>query len=713
MGFNIIKMKDIIKQAIIDTHFYDSMEKTNVFETSKFMTFENLELSKTDVIELKKTHKLSEVDEILILFSREYFQEGDLWTADRTFYYTTLFLENRISFYKEEYKHGSGKENEWSSEIYYTDIESVEVYDEHIRFFYTKEHIAELKEYWSSEIKNEKDKNLRKLWQEHYNNCEYSDRGPKYFGLETFNFVDPIEPFFKKIKEGINSLENDYEQSKENYQTAINKAFEEEDYQQAYNILEEYSFLEDYYFFKYDLAFTFSMLDEDVKAVEVLDNLIESAEEQEVIYWVDKAKMFKSMLVENKGNYYEALQLFNEGLKNYEYKESSGYYSEERSKELYTKYLETFKELPYKDRKVIYITNSNEKFKSDTLTVLQANQLPDISFPAHHPINNETYVGHPYNNNLYIPIQNYDNELLIDRINEFCYLLQCLGAESITIENINSDSNLNKTNQQTDVNVGVSSLKVGVEVDNKNTRKDSSESQISSRIGRNQMFNPSKFPYVPNDLTWLANEAGWQRLIKQRLEGSLLEHNEFMSSNQSQILNTNEINDLKVDLKVFFNKANVNVKKDIDSEIKNSSSTEWKVQVKFKPIDQFDKNIILLENTSEFIESSRSNIDKNEKEFLEEYQFLASDGELSERDIKILNRLRDRLNISEERANYLINSLNNNIEEKELIEEINFMLQDGEITEREERILFRLANKLDISKEKCIELIKKTVDSKI
>lgn len=41
------------------------------------------------------------------------------------------------------------------------------------------------------------------------------------------------------------------------------------------------------------------------------------------------------------------------------------------------------------------------------------------------------------------------------------------------------------------------------------------------------------------------------------------------------------------------------------------------------------------------------------------------------------------------------------------------MLQDGEITEREERILFRLANKLDISKEKCIELIKKTVDSKI
>lgn len=700
-------MKDIVKKAIIDTNFYDSMSKVIPKDNGFFMTFQNLELTKTDTIELRKQHQLSNDDEILILLYRKFFVEGDFWTADRTYTYSTIFLENRISFYKEEYKHGSGKENEWSSDIFYKDIESVEVYDEHIRFFYTKKHITELKEYWSSEIKNEKDSSLRKIWQEYYDNCEYSDRGPKYFGLYTLNSYNKLfEDFFIKIKEGINSLENDYKQSKENYQTAINEAFEAEDYQKAYSILEEYSFLEDYFFFKYDLAYTFSMLDEDVKAVDVLNILIESAEEQEVSFWGDKAKMFKSTFIEDSGNYYEALQLFNEGLKNYEDKESSGYYSEDRSKELYVKYLESFKELPYKDRKVIYVTNSNEKYKSDTLTVLQANHLPDISFPAHHPINNETYIGHPYNNNLYIPIQNYDNELLIDRINEFCYLLQCLGAESITIENINSDNNSNQTNEQTDVNVGVSGLKLGAEVDNKNTRKDSSENQISLRIGKNQTFNPSKFPYLPNDLTWLTNEAGWQRLIKQRLEGSLLEHNEFMSSNQSQILNTNEINNLKLDLKVFFNKANVNVKKDIDAEIKNSSSTKWKVQVKFKPIDQFMPNTIVEDDSIKFVELSTSN-SINENEFLEEYKFLIADGELSEKDQRILDRLRQRLNISEERAKELINSLNNSSnEEQELIEEIKYMLQDGEISEREERILLRFANKLDITNVRCLELIK-------
>ena len=701
-------MKDIIKQAIIDTDFYN---KTKILTANKdvlFMTFQNLELTKTDFIEINKQHELTDDDEILMVFHRGFFEQGDFWTADRTYTYTTLFLPDRISFYKEEYKHGTGKVNDRFDEISYTDIDSVEVYDDHMRFFYTKDYIAEQKEYWNNKIKKEKDSSLRKHWENFRDNCEYSERGPRFFCLNQFgSYKGHFESLFAKIKESINQLDANHDIDKDNYQKDINEAFDAEDYQKAFEILEKYSFLEDYYFFKYDLAYTFSMLNDDVKAVEVLDILIESAEEQDVNYWVNKAKMFKSTFLEDTGNYYEALQLFNEGLKNYEAKESSGYYSEQRSNELYTKYLETFQELPYKDRKVIYVTNSNEKFKSDTLTVLQSNQLPEITFPAHHPINNETYIGHPFNHSLYIPIKNYDNELLIDRINEFCYLLQCLGAESITIENTNSDDNSNKTNKQTDVNVNASALKMGAQVDNKNTQKRSSENQISLRIGKNQTFNPSKYPYVPNDLTWLANEAGWQRLVKQRLEGSLLEHNEFMSSSQSQILNTNEINDLKVDLKAFFVKANVNVKNDLDTEIKNNTSTEWKVQVKFKPIDQFtEQQIVLIEQDATYFEELPAT-NTSEAEFIEEYKFLTTDGELSERDQRILDRLRQRLNISEERASILINSITSySQEEKELVDEIHFMLEDGEITEREEKILLRLASKLGISNERCLDLIK-------
>ncbi|MGG5578124.1 hypothetical protein ACPDHL_12390 [Myroides sp. C15-4] len=695
-------MKDLIKQVIIDTHFYDSMEKSTNFENSQFMTFQNFNLSKTDNIECRKLHELSDEEDILILFYNEQFVAGDFWTADRTYTYSTVFLDNRVSFCKEEYKHGSGKEDEWKKYIYYADIDSIEIKSDAIYFFYTKEHIANEKEYWKNKIANTTDSYNKKIWQERHDNCEYIGIGSKYFGLICFAYYDPIEPFFQKIKESIDNIDLDFEKSVEDYQAEINEALDAKDYHKAYTILEEYDFLKNYLFFQYDYAFVLGKLDKDTIAIETLNELIKTAKEQEINYWVDRAKMLKSTLIEKTGNYYEALQLFNEGLKNFEDKESTGYYSEERSNQLYNKYLDSFNQLPYKDRKVIYISNTDEKFKSDTLTVLQSNKLPAISFPAHHPINNETYIGHPFNKNLYIPIQHYDNELLIDRINEFCYLLQCLGATSITIENINSDSNSNNSNRQIDVNVGLSGLKHGIEVDNKNTQKESSESQISLRIGKNQTFNPIKYPYVPNDLTWLSNEASWQRLIKQRLEGSLLEHNEFMSSSQNQILNTNEINDLKIDLKLFLAQANVNVKKDIDLEIKNSTSTEWKVNVQFKPIEQFDDKEIILNSPNN---TSALSVSTNENEYIEEYIFLAADGEFSERDLRILDRLRQRLNITESRALELTKSLNNySAEEKELLDEIEFMLEDGEITDREERILLRLANRLGISEHQYFKM---------
>lgn len=697
-------MKDIIKDIIVDTHFYEEMQKS---DDGVFMTFENLELSKTDLIELKKNHLFNNEDDILMIFTKKNFQEGDFWYAGRVYEYSILFLADRISFYKVRKKNGIEKERDWWHTIKYEYIDDVEICQNHIRFYYNEEGTDNSKEDMQEILRKDTARAFQNfLMFQETGNGKYFNVEVDYWGLDFFRDSEPLNSFFKKIKESINQLEVDYEQSKEDYREAINEAFDADDYQKAYSILEAYNFLKDYFFYTYDLAYIYYMLDDHKNSLLTIDGLLESSKEQENSYWTNRAKMFKSLLIEEEGSYYDALLLFNEGLNNYEDKGSNGFYSEERSDYLYETYLEVFKELPYKERKVIYITNSNEKFKSDSLTVLQANQLPNITFPAHHPINNETYIGHPYNNNLYIPIQNYDNELLIDRINEFCYLLQCLGAEEIMIENVNNNDNSNLSKQQTDVNVGVAGLKMGVEVDNKNTQGKSSENKISLRIGKNQIFNPLKYPYVPSELTWLENETGWQRLIKQRLEGSLLEHNEFMTSNQSQVLNTNEINDLKIDLKLFFTKANVNVRKDFDAEIKNSSSSEWKVHVKFKPIDQFNPEDIITTDFIDFKEFPAFNNDK-EQEFLEEYQFLTIDGELSERDTRTLNRMRERLSISKERADYLIESLTAySDEEKELVEEIKFMMEDGEITEKEERILFRLANRLGISRDRCLELIK-------
>lgn len=122
----------------------------------------------------------------------------------------------------------------------------------------------------------------------------------------------------------------------------------------------------------------------------------------------------------------------------------------------------------------------------------------------------------------------------------------------------------------------------------------------------------------------------------------------------------------------------------IDDKIKNSSAAK-----KPQPAAQVDGN------------------DANEKEYLEEIKAcLADDGAISNRERRILNRLRDSLGISEKRAKELEESLNKGVsdDEKEYLDALKDSLVDGVISDRERRLLDKLRNSLGISKDRAKEL---------
>lgn len=99
--------------------------------------------------------------------------------------------------------------------------------------------------------------------------------------------------------------------------------------------------------------------------------------------------------------------------------------------------------------------------------------------------------------------------------------------------------------------------------------------------------------------------------------------------------------------------------------------------------------------------------DANEKEYLEEIKVcLADDGAISDRERRILNRLRDSLGISEKRAKELEESLNKGVsdDEKEYLDALKDSLVDGVISDRERRLLDKLRNSLGISKDRAKEL---------
>ena len=378
----------------------------------------------------------------------------------------------------------------------------------------------------------------------------------------------------------------------------------------------------------------------------------------------------------------------------------------------YNNYLKHFKELPLRERSIITVSNTDKLFKSEHITLLNINQLPEVQFPMSHPKNNQTYIAHPYKTDSYLPIENYDYELLNDRLNEFFYFLQCLGATSITFETIEEESKEENTHSNTKVDIEgkakITEAKVGVGYENAMN----SSLRNYLKMGRTQTFNPTKRPYIPNDLVWYPNEFTWQRLAQQRLNGNFLSHNEILSSSQTQTLSSSEIVDVNTELKMLFTSVKASVHYQGEKDIKQNKDFSCRISVEFKPMEDFPEEVAVIDITPEIVVENVSKLSlttDDEARYLEEVRFmLEDDGQIDERERAILERFRTRYNITPERAQELeaqaIASAQLTPTEQEYLEEYKNSLQNGAISERERRLLSRLATALGIDEARVAEL---------
>lgn len=100
---------------------------------------------------------------------------------------------------------------------------------------------------------------------------------------------------------------------------------------------------------------------------------------------------------------------------------------------------------------------------------------------------------------------------------------------------------------------------------------------------------------------------------------------------------------------------------------------------------------------------------KDEKEYIEALKDCLSDGEISERERRLLERLRVKCGISPERSIDLEKQLTEpqlTAEEKEYLEAYRDVSFDGQVNEKERRILDRLRNMLGITEERAKEIEK-------
>ncbi len=397
------------------------------------------------------------------------------------------------------------------------------------------------------------------------------------------------------------------------------------------------------------------------------------------------------------------------------------YLSENSSKDFskekndnYNTYIANFNKIDYNERRIITTSKTTQLFRSDHITLLDMDNLPDIKFPITHPKQDHTYICHPYKTDIYLPIEDYDKELLSDHINEFCYLLQCLGATSISVENVKGESNDRSSHKNIQIDAGAKYKKNSAGINIEYDSRDRNFSKNTLKIGRNQHFNPTKKPFVPEDLVWFPHQAAWQRLVQQRMDGNLLSHSEYMSSSEQKIVSESEMININAELKILFASIKANAKANHEHNIENNNDMEWRVSVTFKPMEEFNDDSYeyteaLPVNEPLQIEESITN-DK-EQQYMEEIRFMLDDnGMIDQQERMMLDSIANTLEIPSERAQQLemlvLSENELTKEEKEYLEKYKVFIENGEVSERERQMLIRFANLLGISEERALELEK-------
>ena len=361
--------------------------------------------------------------------------------------------------------------------------------------------------------------------------------------------------------------------------------------------------------------------------------------------------------------------------------------------------------VPYKERKYIMLVEDS-KIKNcavSGITIFNSSNVPNcINFYDNMPLNNELYVGHPYNPSVYIPYNQAEDILFQDKIQEFCYILQQLGAEEITITSLKGRKINETNNKKEELEVAANAGRFG----NASLNIDSSTSNLMDRTSHEQydvkyVYDPIDMPEMPSETIWYQNQPKWQRLAQSRIDGNTLEYTECISSKLTFFTSSSEKEDIKAKLKVLMANIEGRSYEEEEKQLKEETETIWRVSVKFRSKKLLQKDTLPQPN-------SATALTNNEDEFLNEVRFcLDNDGIIDSEEQGYLDKVSQKLGLTQTKAQELQNSLISpqlTDNEKEYIETISELTIDGKIPPSSQRIVEKYRELYKVSSQRAEEL---------
>ncbi len=369
-----------------------------------------------------------------------------------------------------------------------------------------------------------------------------------------------------------------------------------------------------------------------------------------------------------------------------------------------------FTNLQYEKRKYIFIGRDRNQI-AGTYQLFDEKRLvnwiftidklpPDIEFPLGRP-QPGLYMAHPVKTEQYFPMKNAEETLFMEKVREFCWMVQCLGAREVSFHSIKgiSVSEGYGSSMNVEASVGIKNVNIGGSYGN-NSRHDESRG-FHHQVESVQHFDPKKKAYCPDDLVWFDSDPAWKDLKKQRLNGNMLDYTYKISSSETCQMSSNEKDEVKANFEYMMMKANGSYNSEKDTTFNSSKETEWSIHVEFAPLDE------LTENKS--FSNTTMRLSKNEQEYLDEVKdYLEDYHEIGPKQRKYLEKTRIRLGISESRAAEIEASVSQSQltdEEKEYLDEVQEVREDyGEIGPKERKYLEKTRIRLGISVERANEL---------
>lgn len=380
---------------------------------------------------------------------------------------------------------------------------------------------------------------------------------------------------------------------------------------------------------------------------------------------------------------------------------------EQEMAEYWDNYIEN---VDYHDRKYIMPVKSIEGCADMNIETFLLEKVPNcVQFPIGHPVANQLYIGHPYNPSLYVPFEESEDIFFVDKVHELCYLLECLGAEEIIITSIKG-KDVSEFNDSQESYSGSADIKLfsGEASGGKQSHHQGEMTSNNQRTMRIKL-DPMRKPFLPEGLIWYDEQPQWQRLVNSRINGNMLEYNEFVSTSQTKFTSNSEKKDIKAAAKYLWTKVHAEVEQNIETQFKETTETQWKVDVKFRSIKDFAN--IVEQNpqiaTQDTKPISTVQMTGDEQSYAEEVKFCLEDGTIGDKERRFLERMRTKLGISPERAAEIEESLQKpelTEDEQEYLEAVKDEIVDGVLPESSRRLLNRLRRSMDISEERAKEI---------